>query len=374
MTSCPLDFHSQLEACWNLLSEYDTDNHGWKLSGTTENEDGVFWVYHRDGAPGLMEINMRMVLPIPAAMATSFLREWSMKDPPFKGLFSELTSLKSFGPGDTIVCLRLGRRFAAIVDLMMGVKWPDTYGEKMILRMVTRRDFPQSGVTSCCGVAVEATRPIPAWGTVIKAGPESGTVIFHKVWQCPSAPLRILTPLADQFGRIHQISDWDVDPVKYEEDRGFIVVGVRKCSRGPPLVPICPREGKFEPLSEEWFDSLSWEHVQDPQEFNVPMYLRHLLRCAGKEVEVFDSLDGRRLLFYQASTRRCDWLQVWGTWHLFARRHAAAYRRRFGGTGAPSFQGNMEPRFCTELHQTSSNIEDVIEQAKTDQEREEYPW
>mmetsp|Transcript_30827 Transcript_30827/g.65276 ORF Transcript_30827/g.65276 Transcript_30827/m.65276 type:complete len:145 (-) Transcript_30827:612-1046(-) len=138
MASYYVRFHDDLAAAWNLLVEYDSDANGWKLLGEGH---GLMKIYHREGPPGMMEINMRVELPFALSVATSFLRTWNLKDPPFCDVFDEFTVLKSFGPGDIICCAQYSKSFAPLMDLLMGLKWPDTLGERLILRMVTRRDW-----------------------------------------------------------------------------------------------------------------------------------------------------------------------------------------------------------------------------------------
>eukprot|EP00405_Crypthecodinium_cohnii_P020571 CAMPEP_0206468426 /NCGR_PEP_ID=MMETSP0324_2-20121206/29617_1 /ASSEMBLY_ACC=CAM_ASM_000836 /TAXON_ID=2866 /ORGANISM="Crypthecodinium cohnii, Strain Seligo" /LENGTH=401 /DNA_ID=CAMNT_0053941871 /DNA_START=35 /DNA_END=1240 /DNA_ORIENTATION=- len=374
MTSFPTRFHEDLAAVLELLKDYDATSHGWQeIDGASTDE--TIQVYRRNGPPGKMELNFRMLLPISVETTTSWIRaEAPPEDSPMADLFEEFVCLKSFGPGDMICTVKFVKWYAAMLDLLMGLKWPDTIGQTLLTRLVTRRDCPEPGVTFFGGLLVENTCPVPLWGMVIMEGPQPETTAMHELWQFPTMRQELLQPVIGHMCRIYSKQNWEGDAEQLEERNGFIVMTIRKCCRGPPLLPVAP-QGNLETMSEEWLDALTWDVYEDPSEFTLPLYMRYLLACFGKkEIEIFDQLDGRHLLFYQAAARRSDWLEIWGIWQLFVRRHSSAYRRKLGGSGAPGFQGDVPPRFGTSVQPRIPESTTSASTPQEEEEQEEYPW
>merc|ERR1711862_532364 len=75
-------------------------------------------------------------------------------------------------------------------------------------------------------------------------------------------------------------------------------------------------------------------------------YLRAVLKTCGLDAfEIFDSLDGCRLVRYQAVVRRAEWPESRQALEPLLKEHKAAYRRHYGGTGAPYVQADVRPLF-----------------------------
>lgn len=101
---------------------------------------------------------------------------------------------------------------------------------------------------------------------------------------------------------------------------GYVVVALRKCNSGPPLMPIA--------------GSAAWEEV--PRDgFSLPVYLSALLERLGLEVPVYDCLFGKWLAPYQAALTRGAWEFIQPNIEVSLALQRPAYRRMHGGTGAP---------------------------------------
>jgi len=368
-------FYEDLACALELVKDYRADAHGWRPLSTNQGTSELH-IFCRDGPPGKMELNLRMDMPMPIDMATTWLRaEDILKEAPYADMIDEFVCLKSFGPGDMICSIKFTKQFGILVDLLASTRPPDSFGDKILMRFVTRRDHPEPGHIFFGCIAIERASFVPMWGMMIKEGTKPGTTTLHEIWQVPSMPDDLVLPVVEQMGRIYCAQTWNIDDsAGIEQRHGFLVMAIRKCCRGPPLIPIAPKTGDFEPCSEEWLDALTWDVYEDPLDFTLPQYLRLLLECFGKKnVDVFDSLDGRHLLFYQASARRSNWLEIWGVWQLIQQRHSAAYRRYHGGSGAPGFQGDVEPRFGKHLQPVSPSTTPTTEDLAAE-DTEEYPW
>lgn len=122
----------------------------------------------------------------------------------------------------------------------------------------------------------------------------------------------------------------------------YVVVGIRKCSSGPPLLPRVGERGEVAcvtPSISEW----------EPAEcntFRLPIYLREFLACLGiYDVDIHGTLDGRRLAPYQAALPREDVERAWAALEQPFRVQKAMYRLRYGGRTAPELDKAIRPRF-----------------------------
>merc|ERR1712070_553220 len=89
----------------------------------------------------------------------------------------------------------------------------------------------------------------------------------------------------------------------------------------------------------------------EPQDIDscldLSAYLKHVLAAFGMDTSIiFDSLDGCRLVPFQAAVKRGVWPHIWLALEPFFKKHRSAYRRHYGGSGAPNIQADVSPRFC----------------------------
>lgn len=118
----------------------------------------------------------------------------------------------------------------------------------------------------------------------------------------------------------------------------YIIVGMRRCVKGPPLLP---RQG------QEISDATEWEEAESGGvRLGLPEYLQIFLQRIGvKDVNIYDRLHGRQVVRYQAVVQRQAWEAAWLLLENPFRAQRAAYRRLHGGTNAPALTFDMEPKF-----------------------------
>lgn len=125
----------------------------------------------------------------------------------------------------------------------------------------------------------------------------------------------------------------------------YITCNLRGCSRGLPVLPTKPGALAVESADTSvLIGGYSWEPAQSGG-FTFPKYLRALLRAIGCSTRIFDSLDGRRLVPYQAVLLISEWKQVEEQFQEIFRWQRAAFRHHYGGNGAPRINFGIEPRF-----------------------------
>merc|ERR1712232_973742 len=93
--------------------------------------------------------------------------------------------------------------------------------------------------------------------------------------------------------------------------------------------------------------SFAWQPLQGGvcTPFRLVSYLRHIMPILGLDCFVADRLDGRPVVFYQAVFRRSHRPRIQQALEPALQDHRAAYRRHYGGKGAPCLRVDVEPRF-----------------------------
>lgn len=126
------------------------------------------------------------------------------------------------------------------------------------------------------------------------------------------------------------------------EAKDYVVVTVRRCQKGPPLLPTV-RFSEVELIGRRPETTEScWKTTE---RIDMPGYLRQFLRCLDlQDVRVHDSLDGRRLMHYQAVVGSKDWDRVWAALEEPFKAQRAAYRHVYQTKAAPVLELNTEPR------------------------------
>jgi len=120
----------------------------------------------------------------------------------------------------------------------------------------------------------------------------------------------------------------------------YIVITLRKCTRGPPLLPRSPCNDAGASLT---FDPDQW--IQS-EKGKLSDYLRVFLGLLGVEgVTVHGSLHGWNLVAYQAAVSTADWAMAWSALERPFRVQRAAYRRVLRGECAPQLDVGSQPRF-----------------------------
>jgi len=118
----------------------------------------------------------------------------------------------------------------------------------------------------------------------------------------------------------------------------YLVMSLKCCVRGPPLLPC--GETEAEEGREDSRVCLEgqaikyWERLQD-ENFSLCSYVKKFLASTGMTVNVFTNFDGRELVSYQAFVQRSQWETIRPEFEKAWRIHGAAYRRLNGGSAAP---------------------------------------
>mmetsp|Transcript_106088 Transcript_106088/g.342496 ORF Transcript_106088/g.342496 Transcript_106088/m.342496 type:complete len:224 (+) Transcript_106088:526-1197(+) len=121
----------------------------------------------------------------------------------------------------------------------------------------------------------------------------------------------------------------------------YVVLCLQSCPRGTPLLPChltsdgaVHADSFIQDVSSVNVGHYAWVPAQQ-QGFNFPEYLEQLLQVLGFSAQVYDCLDGRRLVPYHATMLGRDWSRVEESFAKLFREQRSAYRLMHGGKGAP---------------------------------------
>eukprot|EP00929_Paragymnodinium_shiwhaense_P086433 TRINITY_DN4694_c0_g1_i10.p2 TRINITY_DN4694_c0_g1~~TRINITY_DN4694_c0_g1_i10.p2 ORF type:complete len:188 (+),score=33.56 TRINITY_DN4694_c0_g1_i10:203-766(+) len=124
----------------------------------------------------------------------------------------------------------------------------------------------------------------------------------------------------------------------------YKIVCLRGCCRGPPLIPF---DEPSETTTIEQIGGWYWQANEEGM-FTFPAYLQKLIRTCGSDTRVFSSLDGRRLVPYQAAVLRSEWDLIEKKLKDLFSAQCSAYRFLRGGSGAPKLKAEVNARFVSE--------------------------
>ena len=118
----------------------------------------------------------------------------------------------------------------------------------------------------------------------------------------------------------------------------YVVLALRKCSGGPPFLPKTTAAVCDNLLCRE-----NW-HQMPYAEFTFPLYLRTFFRMVNLgDYEVFESLNGRSLVPYQAVMKRADWTQCKDDFLAMFNVAGRVYRQAFR-KDKPQIMETAQPR------------------------------
>lgn len=248
----------------------------------------------------------------------------------------------------------------AQLRLLVQASW-GSESKQQLCRCTLRRDFPSVGQVSIAMLDLNDSSHNSYVGldccfVISRTGDESVSLL-QEVFEMPRLPRWLLRLVLSSYCRTCKITS-SCETVSslmqqaLEEESGFLVVTMKKCCRGFPLVPSIAEAGHES-------ETFCWEQPDSSCCFSLSSYLQGILSLCGIGPDViFDNLDGRRLVSFQAAVRRVLWPRLWETLEPIFRKQRAAYRQHHGGSGAPQIQVDVPPRFCNEPAYPAEMLED----------------
>merc|ERR1719223_135334 len=217
------------------------------------------------------------------------------------------------------------------------------------MRVTLRSEFPAAGQHSIifAPLLCKTSQVVEEWGIrpekyVFCAGESPGKTVVTALWRPSGVPAWALHgTLSELHGAFQRAADASKGSKTLEDalngPLSYVVVSLRSCSRGPPLLPVAGQD-----MSD--LGKVVWVPEQ-PASFDLPSYLRAFLGLLGVHCRVHDCIDGRQLKRFQAVMQRSDWDGAWAKMSGAWAQQRSAYRRLHGGTAAPRIYCTVEPQF-----------------------------
>jgi len=337
------DFLAQLDDGWSAAA----DCHG--ISVTTKNKTPTsYYVQGRLDLPYSLEQSVCLFRPEALFHQDSGLQS---------DAFSEVVIPKHFSPGDILASVKFSSWWKELLtsEIRTGRHCGDPEVNTRVLRVCMRRGWPRLGCVSVVTLPLyvhESYKPdvFTMMGIVLSADdeddPEATSTSLQIVFDMP----RYEKIQEMFFERCSNLACcWGLNPnfEQLAQKYSYMVLAMRKCCRGPPLVPEAhPGSEPPSAIDDAWLHTLSWRSSEEGMPFHLTTHLKHLLKLCGEETDiVYDRLDGHELMSYQVVVRRCIWPRIWPLLQPILKKHQSVYRHVRGGTAAPFLQADVEPRF-----------------------------
>jgi len=334
-----------MEELFERAAAFMEDQEGWEpIRPLQEGVPAAHFCKHITSSVSYLLMECR--IPLPFDLAVRVLNPEVFHDPlraEFDFSMSECRVLQVFAPGDALVSSRIASHpLMLTIGTLLGAPG-SAKTEHSLLRVARRRDFPRPGMLCQVSACVDQERMMICEGqgvenTKVMLVEQEGEHTYfreimrlHRVPKWAMAKMPGFSDFADEWvlafraSRLYALLESGVGFGEY------IVVSIRKCERGPPLLPVN--------LEEE-----QWTHFESAG-FSLPQYLRQFGELIGLPLVVYDRIDGQHLVPYQAVISQPHWNQCAPTFLECFRRQRAAYRRINGGSSAPVLKTGVEGRF-----------------------------
>ncbi|CAJ1349908.1 unnamed protein product, partial [Effrenium voratum] len=244
------------------------------------------------------------------------------------------------------------RRFVALFGNLGGPFFadfahrPSKEREVLHCRQQRRRDFPEKGAwaTFC----QSSQHPREAMAVVRRDGADTFNTCFifhvalrvspHWLPDCLKVMLKVCRQEVLRFQNRPKIQE-----LRALNRDFYVVLTFRHFKRGPPLLPCEQNELPEVTLKEESQQS-RWTRPCGGG-FLAVGYLQKFLARLGLTGQVFDSLDGQKLVPYQCVVLRAEWQHLRGEVLRQFRAQKSAYRKLNGGPTAPDLREGLMPNF-----------------------------
>lgn len=241
-------------------------------------------------------------------------------------------------------------------------------------RLLTWRDYPSRGQSTFAGVPfdpltesfVTQVGSEMAWLVVMSPGSPGwinvNVGLFVSASSFPSWATSLMTKMVHAMhelfqARMKEMKSIGCSEALLKEDRSlYVILSLRTCPQGRPLLPLLPRSPQHGVSVTTGADGVvsvtglgAAQHLttwfRPTGTFSLPTYLSDLLTVLGcDDVQVFESLEGRQLVPYQAVLRREQWERIGSLFNDVWLTHRAAYKKLNSCKHAPTIVDGRQPR------------------------------
>lgn len=351
----------------------------WYLQHWSLEQEGEVTVSHcRDGEKSCM-VRIQFEVPLAYKYKALTLRPHFVCEHSGSTMLFDVRMIKELSQSDAIVSVRFCLESLAHAVTML-------VGGHQEMRLTFRRDWPQPGHRTAL-----LSPPNPGGAVLI---PGFLFMYYYIVTSELPDPTRCMSshfidmpwPSYPQWATslLTQIGQAEIKMTSIFSQRSdffdlvekcYVVLCLQSCSRGPPLLPcsvtsdgVVQADSFIEDVKVVNVGGFAWVPAQH-KGFNFTEYLRRLLQALGLSVQIWDEIDGRRLVPYQACLLGSDWDRVSQSFVETFSAQRAAYRRMHGGKNAPKVKPTLEPHFLDGVWATLSATPeldlDLVEERNT---------
>lgn len=237
---------------------------------------------------------------------------------------------------------------------------------QVLARQQLRRDFPEPG--QCCMGWFQELGTWQEYMTIARRSGTQGEDAIYRMVVCFSVPKDL--PRANWASPFYSslissatqvicevLNRPGVKALRDLDANFYIILSLRNFNRGPPMLPADSQDSVSMSISGGDLGLCCWtDYRMEGTKFCFSEYLRCFLKKLSLTADIWDSLDGRRLVPYQCVMQRTEWDQIKDSVRPALTLQKTAYRRARGGTTAPSLQEDVMPRFVTSDDQPVSSM------------------
>ncbi|CAJ1371400.1 unnamed protein product [Effrenium voratum] len=349
---------------WFDVAPVGLSDHGWDVDAET----GQGSLSHRPGPWGsqLLRADFRRI-PVSCAEPTAVLVRPEARHlrPQELDVLTREELLVHIAPGDAVLrgTCELGwaarpssservkavRRFVALFG-NIGTLWMNNICETELaptVRHQLRRNFPAKGDATVCS-HVTCSDGNLRWAMRISRADGPNTFRICLLWTVPicASAHWLQACLEEMLGAarqhvIYYLNHASMAHFRKLDKELYVILSINHFRRGPPLLPHAGPDKPDVRISSDWLGSWS----SDKSKFNAASYIQQFLRRLGHAFRTFDTLDGQKLVPYQAALRRDEWEKVGKELIQAFSLQKAAYRRLHGGCQAPDLKENNRPTY-----------------------------
>eukprot|EP00435_Cladocopium_sp_Y103_P016653 s2366_g4.t1 len=229
--------------------------------------------------------------------------------------------LETYSPGNALMertnCMWGIRIISVLFGHSQGTREYFYQNVRTVTRLAVYRNFPEPGQHAWYRLVFVFSTPEDSWthASLCRQHFAAFTDMFHKMIE-------------------RVVNGPGFCDMREADAKMYLVLSMRAFNRGPPMIPHdgpCSEES-FNMLAGEHLGLVSWTRFKPDEKFHLSEYLRCFMDRLGHQLQIYEVMDGRKLVPYQCAVVRWEWDQV-----------RASFYEAFKEDVAPHFLPGVHP-------------------------------
>jgi len=364
------------ESLWSAIGDFQHDGDEVRVSFKQVMDFHMLRFKSQSHSSTILEEGCKVTsVPRPEVIYNEkILRKHGLRDPACSYHLEQLLA-----PGDVIISRTYRqavrerwRNTLSQTALLTGSTHPLEANRKEVTsktRLVTWRNYPTAGMSTMAGVPFDPSTESfltqvgseMAWLVVVSPDAQNPGLItvivglFVSASSFPSWATSILTKMVHAMHELFQARMKEMKSISssealLKEDQSlYVTLSLRTCPQGRPLLPrrapALPGEDVVITVTGVGSAHRLTTWFRPTGTFSLPTYLSDLLNVIGCDyVQVFDGLEGRQLVPYQAVLLRDQWEQIGTLFNDVWLTHRSAYKKLNCCKHAPTISDGRQAR------------------------------